>query len=294
MIYLIISIICVAGLFISFKVMDKYPITLSVSIFISYAVSILFSLTGITNGLQPAILTSKWLWFAAFTSGFFIFNFFMIGLCTKRLGIAVTSVANKLSLIIPVTLSMLIDPLDTPDIQKLSAIALSLVAIVLILYPSGKTGFTLKDIWLAVALFVGVGTADASLKYAQQKLLGPDELSLFVTCVFIFCFIYSTIVFIWQKTPVKEFSNRYNWITGLLLGVTNWAAFITLMMALDHVRANGTTMRGSVLFGINNLGIVSISVLAGFIIFKEKISALNITGILTAVATILLLTFFAL
>jgi multidrug transporter EmrE-like cation transporter len=46
-------------------------------------------------------------------------------------------------------------------------------------------------------------------------------------------------------------------------------------------------------FGINNIGIVSFSVLLGLLIFREKLSGKNIAGIIICMLAILLLAFSA-
>jgi uncharacterized membrane protein len=47
-------------------------------------------------------------------------------------------------------------------------------------------------------------------------------------------------------------------------------------------------MDGSVVFGANNISIVALSVLAGFLVFREKLSALNWMGILLSALALLL------
>jgi len=50
-------------------------------------------------------------------------------------------------------------------------------------------------------------------------------------------------------------------------------------------------LQSSVLYPINNMGIVGISALFGILIFKEKINLINFIGILLAIAAIALIAF---
>jgi multidrug transporter EmrE-like cation transporter len=49
------------------------------------------------------------------------------------------------------------------------------------------------------------------------------------------------------------------------------------------------TIDSSIVFGINNVSIVILSVLIGIIIFKEKVNKINIAGIASAISAIIFL-----
>jgi EamA domain-containing membrane protein RarD len=56
------------------------------------------------------------------------------------------------------------------------------------------------------------------------------------------------------------------------------------MKALNH-----SGIDSSLVFGINNLAIVSFSLILGFAIFKEKLSRLNWVGVAASILCIILL-----
>ena len=61
-----------------------------------------------------------------------------------------------------------------------------------------------------------------------------------------------------------------------------------LVRTLNYVSPAGKSMDSSVVFGANNISIVALSVLVGLLVFREKLSAVNWTGIaLSALALIL-------
>jgi uncharacterized membrane protein len=63
-----------------------------------------------------------------------------------------------------------------------------------------------------------------------------------------------------------------------------------LILALNHINIDtGQQATGSVVFGINNIGIVALSVFIGLIAYKERPSIVNWVGIaLSGVAIIIL------
>ena len=58
-----------------------------------------------------------------------------------------------------------------------------------------------------------------------------------------------------------------------------------LLKALDH-----ETMESSTIFTVNNVAVVMLSGLVGFLLFKEKLSPKNWLGVIMAILSILLVT----
>ena len=75
---------------------------------------------------------------------------------------------------------------------------------------------------------------------------------------------------------------------GILLGGVNFGSIFFLVRALNYISSSGRVIDSSVIFGVNNTGIVALSVLVGFWIFKGRLQPINWMGIaLSAVALIL-------
>jgi len=71
---------------------------------------------------------------------------------------------------------------------------------------------------------------------------------------------------------------------GSLLGIVNYGSLYYLIAAL-----NSSGFKSSVVFSMVNIGIVSLSLIFGLFIYKEKISKLNYLGIgLSFIAIIIL------
>jgi uncharacterized membrane protein len=71
-----------------------------------------------------------------------------------------------------------------------------------------------------------------------------------------------------------------NIIGGFFLGLLNFSATYYFLMALGEFQS-------SVVFPIMNVGIVALSALTAFFIFREKLALINWIGILLAIVAIL-------
>jgi uncharacterized membrane protein len=71
---------------------------------------------------------------------------------------------------------------------------------------------------------------------------------------------------------------------GILLGIVNYFG------VLFFIKALGTNIfDSSIIFGINNIGIVILSVLLGLLLFKEKLSSINLIGVFISIIAIFML-----
>jgi hypothetical protein len=71
---------------------------------------------------------------------------------------------------------------------------------------------------------------------------------------------------------------------GTCLGLVNFGSIYFLVRTLDYRDHMGSSLDSSVVFGINNIGIVCLSVLLGRIIFLEKLSFMNLAGVIICLA----------
>ena len=102
MIFLLLSIVLTSYLTLSFKVVERFRIPVFQAIVFNYITCVV---TGsVVNGRLPINSTwmqNNWAPWALLMGCLFVSIFNLIGLTTQKLGVAVASVANKLSLVIP-------------------------------------------------------------------------------------------------------------------------------------------------------------------------------------------------
>ena len=77
-----------------------------------------------------------------------------------------------------------------------------------------------------------------------------------------------------------------NVVAGVCLGLPNYGSIYFLLQTFEH-----SNMESSVIFPINNMGIVAFSAIAAFVLFREQLSALNWLGIVLSIAAIGVISF---
>ena len=78
-----------------------------------------------------------------------------------------------------------------------------------------------------------------------------------------------------------------NVLGGLILGIPNYGSIYFLLKTL-----NNENWDSSIVFPVNNIGIVCLSVLFALLIFKEKLSKANYLGLTLAILSIVLMAVF--
>jgi len=209
--------------------------------------------------------------------------FFMIGYSIRISGVAVTTIAGKMSMVIPILFSILYFSEKTPAI-KVGGLVLATVSVFLTVYrPISKK----KNLWpvlLPLMIFLGSGLTDSIVKYAQTYFV-PNSMSLlFSAMVFLTALIIGLIYILLRHKTITQSITIAELIGGTILGIANFGSLYYFIMAL-----NNSKFDSSVVFGLNNICIVLFSILVGYLIFKEKLSKLNFAGVIMALAAILIL-----
>ena len=130
MISIILTILLFSLLVIFFKLFERFNVISLHAISINY----LFAAGwGFVFAMQPFniidILDSKWIYHAMVIGCMFIFVFNLLALGTQKVGIAVATVANKMSLVIPVIFSLFFYASDTVNFLKIVGISLALAGV---------------------------------------------------------------------------------------------------------------------------------------------------------------------
>lgn len=138
MFYLIGSIVLTSYLILSFKACERFNVPVFPAIVFNYITCVI---TGsIVNGAFPInaeAVASPWFKWACFMGVLFVSIFNVIGITAQKISVAVASVANKLSLIIPVVLSVYLYNESVAG-WKLVGVILALIAVVLTCYPKKR------------------------------------------------------------------------------------------------------------------------------------------------------------
>ncbi len=290
MVFLILSIISSSSLFVIFKILEKYKIKTFDAILINYIIaSILgFSISRYDSSIFP-LYENQWFPYAVIIGVLFIISFILIGKSSQKVGIAITTVASKMSVIIPMSFSILYDPFDVLTNLKAVGIILALIAVFLTIYRKRNIDFDIRNLIFPVTIFFGMGVIDSIIKLAQYKYIDNGSSTLFSAVLFSIAAIVGLSVNLIRKNNFKSLIIPKTILWGALLGIGNYGSIYFLILALNQKTEGGIPIDGSVVFGINNIGIVGLSVLVGLLAFKEKLTFVNWIGVVLSFIAIYIL-----
>ncbi|MDZ7738548.1 MAG: hypothetical protein U5K32_05670 [Bacteroidales bacterium] len=285
MIYLLLCIVSTTGIMVIFKIAGRMKLDTFRIIIINYFTAAImgFSIGGFPSGED---MTASWLPMAVIIGILFIVMFFVIARSAQKAGIAVTSVASKMSVVIPITFSIFYFNEDL-GILKVMGIILALVSLFMTTYNRDKTKTRGPDVMmLPIILFLGAGLIDSLIKYSQQVHIIEQGTIMFTSVLFSISALTGVLFSFFRKDMFKAKNIMKVFIAGISLGIVNFGSLYGIIMALDS-----NILDSSIIFGINNIGIVVLSVIIALIFFDEKLSKLNRAGIILSIITIVFLSF---
>ena len=290
MIYLVGSIVLTSYLTLSFKACEKYGVNVFQAIVFNYITCVI---TGsIVNGAFPIDaenIKTPWFGWAMIMGAMFVSIFNIVAITAQKNGVAVASVANKLSLIIPVVLSVYLYQ-ETVAGWKAVGVVLALVAVVLTCYTtSGKGDTTQKNKWvylLPLVLFISSGLLDALINHVQLTYVTADNNNDYLVSSFFSAATIGTVILLTQLIRRKQEFVWKNLIAGVLIGIPNYFSIWCLVHFLQE-----SPWQTSASIPVNNMGIVLFSAVVAWILFKERLTKINWLGILLSLVAIYLIAF---
>jgi drug/metabolite transporter (DMT)-like permease len=293
MIYLIGSIVLSSYLTLSFKVLQRLNINAFQAIVFNYIACVCTgSLFNHSLPVNKEILQANWLPWAFLMGTMFISIFNVIGFTTRKLGVAIASVANKLSLVIPFLFSIGLYN-ENVTALKIAGIVVALIAVILTCYPAQQNVPAQKKVYellviLPLVLFISSGLLDTLIVFVKNNFfINPtDNFNNFLIAAFTIAAIIGISILLVQLISGKQkFSFKAVW-AGIIIGIPNYFSIWCLGRVISDYKGNS-----SAIIPVNNMGIVLFSAVMAWLIFKEKLSAINWVGILLALAAIALIAY---
>lgn len=285
MIALLLSIVCSTYLVVAFRYFKLYRIDVMQGIVINYITCVATGI--IVSGAVPSVqlIREDWFPYAAFLGCMFFFIFNMMGFVAANIGITLTSVASKLSMAIPVTLAIYLYDQELTFV-KILGLLLAIVAVYLtsVTPEEHRHALHTRGLLLALIIFIGSGINDSVVNYAFARLLTPGEFNLFNISIFAVAATAGCAALLYRGIIHHK---RLEWKAvagGILLGIPNFFSMYFLLKAL-----NIPQWESSVIFPVNNMGIVVLTALCGWLLFREHLSRINLTGIIIALISIALM-----
>jgi len=285
--YLILTIVLSSLIYLIFKWFTVFKIATFQAIVVNYGVcaimGFIFASNNDPNWISSIPATS--LPYALFLGALFITLFNFIAQTTHEFGVGVASLSDKLSLVIPVLIAFFAYK-DGVTVLKIVGILAAIIAVWLsVSSKKGSQTTTSSKMWLPIAVFIGGGIISSLLKEVEFKFPGM-EFNQFLVFLFGTAFLLGLFVFMFKWISGKVKPSPKSWLAGILLGIPNYGSIYFLMKTLD---IDG--WESSMVFPVNNIGIVLLTAIAGFIIFKENLTKRKLAGLGLSMAAIFLLLF---
>lgn len=287
MLYLLLCILTNVVIFLCFRQFKKLGLNTFQAIVFNYITCVLtgFIFLGDRQIIANLKFTDHWVIIGLILGMVFISTFYLMALTTQRFTMTVSSIASKMSLIIPVLISLLILNVQSKDYSIFNYIGMTL-AIPAIFFSSYKkkgvegTNFSGLSILLPLSVFVLGGLIDSTINYTSFHYLNEATEPLFPTIIFSSATIVGVVLLIVRKKKIQ----LKNIIGGVILGVVNYFSIYFLIRSLTYFNNDG-----AVVYPLLNVGVILVSALFSIFIFKEHLSKLNRNGLLLAILCIILI-----
>tara|TARA_B100002052_G_scaffold63093_1_gene56312 strand:+ start:33742 stop:34557 length:816 start_codon:yes stop_codon:yes gene_type:complete len=268
---------------------EKYKVNNLQALIVNYLTAATFSYFFLESSFTiDYIISSNWIFHAIIIGTLFIIVFNLYSLGIQKVGISVTTVANKMSLIIPVCVALLVYPDESLSKYKGIAFVLAIIGIYLSSTKSGKLNFNKKYLWLIFLVFFGQGVSDAFFNdFAQSFSITLEKESfMFFMTLFFMASISGLIIYLTSSFKTKKKLEIKSVYWGIFFGIPNFFSLVFFLRALKD-----PNISSSEVFPLVSMGVIIISSLIGLFIFNEKITKNNWIGILISICAIFLFSY---
>ncbi len=264
MLPLFLTIICSTSIALILKYSDTKkgnPVLLLCG---NYFTATIISLILIISEKDTTYSTATFLFGAGLGLLFFI-GFFIFAIAISKAGASLSAVSSRLSVIIPVGLSVIVYS-EIPSLLQSAGIILALITILLFYFSIRKFSsgsFNKTDYLYLILLLAAIGINDFCFKIFQNWRPAGEK-NFFIFIIFSFAFIYSFSYVLFRKIRI----DYRTILTGLVLGIPNVFSSYFMLDALNSLPA-------VIVYPAINIGIIVLTTFAAFLIWKEK---LNVYG----------------
>lgn len=292
--YLVIAVLCSVAVSVLLKILRQKNIDIRQTILAGYPVA--FLLTWIL--LKPefnGVSDLANVWVIILLLGLLLpLVFVILGRAIESVGIIATDAAQRLSLVIPIVAAFALFG-EVLTLQRTWGIFLGFLSLVALIYRKtemaaiGNSIYSTMDrkqqtglaripvsIWL-LGVWLGYGVIDILFKQvAKQGAAFP--LTLFMS------FGLAAVLLFGYLLVNKVDWNKKALLSGIGLGVLNMGNIYA------YIKAHQTMADSpSVVFTGMNVGVIAVATLIGVFVFKERLSKLNLLGIVLAIACVFVL-----
>ncbi|CCH55029.1 hypothetical protein BN8_04260 [Fibrisoma limi BUZ 3] len=288
MLFLALSILLSVLLLLNFRLFPRYNVNTFQAIVFNYPVCFLTGFLLLPSGQSFAIdFGQTWTWLSLGLGVGFIITFLLSGASTQRTGITTTSLANNLSLVIPVCFSLFVFQTGgkTFDALNYTGLILAVVAVGLSTFKKERTSSNQRlgaNVLLPVSVFLLYGSTNTLINYINLRYIPSADKTVVVTLTMVLGAIVAGLLMLAIRLiQGKETIQARSFIAAFTLGVPNFLSFYTLLLALSQFGGNGAFV-----YPLYNIGVILVAALTAALFFQEQLTTANKIGLALAVLAI--------
>ena len=276
--YLILTILCSTTIALILKHSDTKrgePIVLLAG---NYFVASVISL-GIYIFNEDTSFSYQTILFGTCLGLLFVFSFFSFAKAVSNSGTALATVSSRLSVIIPITFSVVIYS-EVPSSYNLIGFLFTFFTLILFYFSiagQDSTGDNFNKYFYLFVTLVGIGISDFCLKIFNNWRPHSEE-PLFVLIIFTSAFLYSLLFIVIRKVRIE----KHTLLLGTGLGVPNVFSTYFLLGALSLLPA-------ILVYPVVNVGIIIFTAIFAYLFWKEEINTFGKWALVTGVVAIVFL-----
>lgn len=284
MIYLVLAIAFSTGVFVTMRIFKRFEMDNHQALMWNY---IFATFTGFIicgrYDTVPQLVHEPWFGLSLLTGFWFIFTYLLMTASTQSSGITITSLSSKLSVVLPTLAGVLIFH-EHLNLKVSIGIVLALVALVLVVGGNGKQTDKMKmaKLLLPLLIFFGTGIGDILMKLNEQRNTA-DNMGFMIAFIYAIAMLFSIILVAYDLIRGKSKWQMKSLFGGIALGVINFFSTYCVFHAMRY-------FDNVVLFPIYNIGVVCLTALVGWLLFKEKLTWKNYLGLAIAIIAVVLIT----
>jgi drug/metabolite transporter (DMT)-like permease len=286
-----------AGLFLIFRAFNQLKINTFQAIVTNYWTCVVTALLYVWDFEAVSRISWEDLWVKVPLGLGFIFigTFYLMGFVAQNISISASSVAAKISLIIPVLFNLFFFNTDK-KFDGLNYLGLVCVFVAIFLTsskveskePQAKTQKSWGNIVLISLIFLMSGAIDTSINWVTQtSAKDATSQALFSMLIFAVAGVIGVSILLKKVIVEKEKVEMKNILGGIVLGVVNYFSVVFMIRSLQVEFSNN----GAFFFPVFNIAIILFSTVFAIILFKERLNIRNKVGILVAMIAILLISY---
>ena len=290
MLYLLAGVLANVFIFLSLRTFSIFKIDNLQAIAINYFVCVItgFFFVDDFSSLEAINFTEAWSWIAIFIGFLLVMGFYAASITAQKMGVSITSVSSKVSMVFPILFSLLFLKIESKDFSFFNYFGMFLAVFSIFLGSLREDHIKSNDLskismfLLPFAVFAIGGLIDISVNYSNYRLINEGNAAAFPIVLFGSAALIGVFLLLFQKNKFEKKSL----IGGLYLGVFNYLSLFFVLKGLSAFQNNG-----AVFYPIYNVGTILLSSFLAMIIFRERLSKINYLGLGLSIIALFLLSY---